>query len=471
MPVPARADDERPADFQAMTLDSLTPSADIGRGASALADPGEWDEAGVGTNGGAARDTELFRPEALTAARDRFGAPAPLVALTNGMLTFFLLAILVAAGIFLGTARYARKETVAGVMQPASGVMRVVAPRAGTVGAVHVRENQEIAQGQSLVTLETDPTTERGSRLSELLVVAADDQASSLKQQVAAAGTAMRWAQQEMVEKRQALRRQLDHLHRAVALQRQRIALAEQTAESSRTLYEKRFLSAVLMRQREDAVIVARQALAEAEQTAASIPSQIAELDAQERRLVADGDQSRAGLNLRLAELQEKRATVGADSRINLVAQTGGRVAFLHAKPGAAVAANSAVAMILPHGAYLQAELWVPSRAIGFVRPGNRVRLLYDAFPYQRFGFGGGVVADVDRAPTSPGDLPVPIKTEEALYRVIVRVEKQHVSGYGKNWPLVPGMRLTADVILEDQTLLGWVFDQVRASTMRGWGL
>jgi hypothetical protein len=42
----------------------------------------------------------------------------------------------------------------------------------------------------------------------------------------------------------------------------------------------------------------------------------------------------------------------------------------------------------------LQAEIYIPSRAIGFVKPGQEVRLLYDAFPYQRFGaYRGRVVA------------------------------------------------------------------------------
>ena len=47
---------------------------------------------------------------------------------------------------------------------------------------------------------------------------------------------------------------------------------------------------------------------------------------------------------------------------------------------------------LTPRGGALRAELYVPSRAIGFVKSGQRVRLLYDAFPYQKFGPAWGEV-------------------------------------------------------------------------------
>ena len=60
---------------------------------------------------------------------------------------------------------------------------------------------------------------------------------------------------------------------------------------------------------------------------------------------------------------------------------------------------------LLPDGASLLAELFVPSRAIGFVEPGQRVRLMVDAFPYQRFGTLGGRVETVSQAVLSPNEV------------------------------------------------------------------
>jgi membrane fusion protein len=48
---------------------------------------------------------------------------------------------------------------------------------------------------------------------------------------------------------------------------------------------------------------------------------------------------------------------------------------------------------IVPNDSVLQAELFVPTRAIGLVQPGHEVRILYEAFPYQQFGTYSGKVS------------------------------------------------------------------------------
>ena len=60
---------------------------------------------------------------------------------------------------------------------------------------------------------------------------------------------------------------------------------------------------------------------------------------------------------------------------------------------------------IVPAGEKLEAQLFGPSRAIGFIRAGQRVLLRYEAFPYQKFGQYEGVVAEVSRTAINPAEL------------------------------------------------------------------
>lgn len=94
-----------------------------------------------------AEPDSLFRAEALEAARSRLGAPVRPVGVAGWALTAFLLAIFAAAAVFLVTARYARKETVPGVLSPTEGAVRVAAPRPGVVAEVHVREGARVLGG------------------------------------------------------------------------------------------------------------------------------------------------------------------------------------------------------------------------------------------------------------------------------------------------------------------------------------
>lgn len=409
----------------------------------------------------------LFRPESLDAAREKLGAPTRPVGVASWALAGFFAALLTIAVIFLCLARYARHEAVVGLLQPTAGALRVTSLRSGVVSTVEVREGQAVADGQRLMTLTMDPTFSDGRRLGDILSAASTEQGQALARQAAARRDLIGRQRDELSAKRVALIDQQRRLAGDAVLQKERVALAEQTAEAARTLWGQQLMSAIQYRQREEALIVAKQGLSAIEREQEAIPSSLAQIAAEDRRLVAEAEDGAAAIASSRALLSEKRASTEAETQIVLTAQKAGQIAALQAKPGAVVQAGQALAYVLPQGVKLQAELWAPSRAAGFVRPGDRVRLMYDAFPYQRFGVGKGTVVEVARAPVAPTDLPVPIRTEESLYRVLVALDNQTVQGYGQAWRLSPGMRLTADIVLEQQSLLAWLFDKLRAAQVR----
>ena len=79
------------------------------------------------------------------------------------------------------------------------------------------------------------------------------------------------------------------------------------------------------------------------------------------------------------AEVNGKRAYI-------IRAPIAGRVSSLQASVGQPADPQRLLLQIIPAQSPLQAELFIPARAIGFVEVGQPVRILYDAFPYQHFG-------------------------------------------------------------------------------------
>ena len=63
------------------------------------------------------------------------------------------------------------------------------------------------------------------------------------------------------------------------------------------------------------------------------------------------------------------------------------------------------VAVIIPEGAKLEAELLAPSRAVGFIRPGQEVRLMLQAFPHQRFGTVKGEIKAMSTTVLGPTEI------------------------------------------------------------------
>jgi membrane fusion protein len=118
---------------------------------------------------------------------------------------------------------------------------------------------------------------------------------------------------------------------------------------------------------------------------------------------------------------------------------------------------------IVPQRSTLHAEIYAPTRAIGFVKPGLEVRLLYDAFPYEKFGSFGGRVTQVSHAVMDPRQIAAPLNLQEAVYRLEVIPQAQAVEAYGRKEPLQAGMAVTANIILERRSFLSWLLEPLNA--------
>ena len=236
---------------------------------------------------------------------------------------------------------------------------------------------------------------------------------------------------------------------RARRLQESRVQIQEQTVGAARTLTEQGMLSPLAMRGREDELISARQTLASLEREAEQQKSLTGQLDAQIARFGAEIRIAKSEAETAQAQMTERRLTSEATYADHLTAPVDGIVTALQAHQGAPVTPNEPLAIIIPNGHAagqhsLEVELWAPSRAIGMVKPGARVVVMYDAFPFQVFGISHGLVREIASAPVMPNELPVPIETKEQLFRIRVTLERTALEAYGRSWPLTPGMRLSA---------------------------
>ncbi|AYV48592.1 hypothetical protein CFHF_19760 [Caulobacter flavus] len=409
----------------------------------------------------------LLRPEALQANRDKVGAPVFIHHVPGWIITLLLLSILVASSTFLCLATYARRETVSGLLQPTAGAFRATSLKAGTVTRVPVRDGQNVDVGTPLLSVQSDATLGGGGALSEALALAAEGQRLALLDQAQARRAVLTEQQQGIALRRAAMMLDQKRLLSDRRLQVERMDLAEKNAAAAKSLWEKELMSSLALRQRQEALIVAKQELSAIDRRIEAIPTSLAQLENEARQIGAEQGGQAAAIVANLALLDEKSATTRADALIDIVSPISGKVAALRVKPGEAVAPGEALTFVIPHGGRLQAELWAPSRAAGFIREGDKVRLMYDAFPYQRFGVSRGRVKSIAGAATAPGDVPTVIQAQEAMFRIVVELDQQDVRGYGKNWPLSPGMKLSADLVLEQQSLFAWLFDKLRAARQR----
>jgi membrane fusion protein len=171
-------------------------------------------------------------------------------------------------------------------------------------------------------------------------------------------------------------------------------------------------------------------------------------------------DSADRNLQRTLFDVAQHTAEIEGRRRYIVRAPIAGRVTSVLASVGGTIDTRTPLMSIVPTDSYFEADLFVPARAIGFVAPGQTVRLLYDAFPFQRFGSYSGTVDSVATTMLGPAEMPAPVAgIKDPAYRVKVKLARQTVEAYGHEVPLQPDMTLRADIILERRSFIEWLLE------------
>ena len=414
--------------------------------------------------------TALFRREAIEANRQQWMGEVRLVRpLSMSVLVALLVTVAVAVGAWLVMGEYTRKAHVNGVLVPDRGWIRLVAPQLATVAERRATQGQTVRAGDVLFVLSLDQHAGDGGA-QQRVQRSLKARQESLSETLEARQRLSREQEAVLTQRIAGLRQESAQIDKEVELQRQRLALAQQTLARLEALREDRFVSTAQINNKSEEVLAQRAQLVALERQRSTLGRELAALEGQRRELPLQ-ERARAGELQRAAQaLAQEAAENDARHEMLVRAPQDGTLAAVLAEPGQTVSPDVALASLVPADTRLQAHLYAPSSALGFIRVGQPVRLRVAAFPYQKFGHQAGVVHQVSSTPLQAGELaalPLAVKPDEPLYRVTVNLERQSVLAYGREQPLAAGMQLDADVMLERRRLIEWLFAPVLGVTGR----
>lgn len=381
------------------------------------------------------------------------------------VLLLFGTVALLALWIALGT--YTRTETARGILVTGEASAKIVALRPGQVTELLVREGDYVRAGQRLATVRTEPAGERGDSAIGESLASIESQRALTDEQVVLAGRRAASERARLGATLAGLRRQRADMDGQIALAGEAVASARDMFERIGGLLASGFISRIEVERRRQAYIAARQELARLRQQANALEADAARTAAEMARADVDAGSEIVSARSSAETLAQQGARLRGERAYALVAPVAGRVAALQTARGRPVDPSVPLMEIVPEGAALNARIYAPTRAIGFVRPGQEVRLLYDAFPYQRFGSFSGRIVSVSRSVIDPRQLAAPLDIQEAVYQIEVRPDAQVLDAYGQRLPLQPGMTLTANLILDRRSFLDWLLTPLHAVMRR----
>lgn len=413
--------------------------------------------------------SQLFRQEAVDQRRQRlFGAVVIRPERGANLYVGAVTAVAIVAIGVAASARYARTETVPGAVVTSAPAVKVLTPRGGRIDKLHVVEGQEVRAGEPLIEVSADLPDLGGVESQASALASMERQASLAAEQLSLQRKAGADEAARLDQTIATAEEELRALSSQIAVQAQIVETARSAYERLGPIVAQGYVSRIEYDRRRQASLVEQQRAVELQRQQTQIRGRLLDLQAQRRRVFVESRRRLIELASAAAGIDRDRASARGQQGYVVTAPVSGTTTAIGIAPGRIADPNVAAMVIIPDNSRFEAELYVPSKAIGFIRPGQPVRIMYDAFSYRRFGSFGGRIVRVARSITKPRDLDAPLNLEDAVYVVRARLDAQSVAAFGKAYALQPGMTLRASIVLDRQNIFEWLAEPITAVRARG---
>lgn len=403
----------------------------------------------------------LFRQQAVDTCCDRLhGHVILLPRLPHSLLCIGLLLWLVLVIVFLCQASYSRKETVLGWLEPMDGVVRVYPQSEGKLAQLLVSDGDRVTRGQPLAVINGDRVLADGQHLETVLLAEYAAQKEALQRQIIRADTLSASQQLELTQRLEAARAELDWLQQQRHTQQLRRDIVSNRFDKYSQLRQRGHLTESELELLEEQGLELTGELQKLSIDHVRQQALIQHIELQQRQLPAESANERDQLTLRLSNLSQEIARLRGRRAYILKAAIDGTVSTIRLKIGQRAHPGQPLLSLLPAGSRLVAHLLVPVRASGFLQAGQVLSIRYDAFPYQKYGAYRGDILSVATTASLPEDNnSLPYRLVEPVYRVRAQLDSSHISAYGQRFALKAGMTLSADIRLENRSLVQWLLD------------
>jgi multidrug efflux pump subunit AcrA (membrane-fusion protein) len=371
-------------------------------------------------------------------------------------LAYFLI-LLFAAGV-IASLVITVPETVSAsfVLVPRNGTDPIRALRGGIVTQVRVSEGQSVTQGETLFVVKSEVAASKNADLESLATQSRGSEESLALATRKYADQKLAYAQEE-----RKLSNRMASLDDMIAFKNKELALSRTIVERYEQLSKDGLVSAVDDTRNRIAMnrlaSEIEELKAEQKQVAMTIDKlahEAAVLQTEYRERERGFKEETEKAQIRMGSMKEA-LFMGQGNQVAILAPHSGTILSLGVKaPGAIVSEGDALCEMVAENDTVEAELSVPEWGMGRIKNGQRVRLLYDAFPYQRFGIRYGSVRWISPSTS--------LSKEKQGFRALTEIKDEAIQVDGQPRSLLPGMSGKAEIVVGRRSLISYAFEPIR---------
>lgn len=363
---------------------------------------------------------------------------------------------------FICTKEFTKRTTIRGETTINKGIVRISAHTAGIITKIYKTEGETVSYGEPLFKLQS-PASISNRPHDEILPKAL---AHSLKsredisqQEIVESRNYYRELSKKIAQKNSNIADQIAILDSEIQMHMSSIERAEDNLSKHKALVFDKYVSPIALKPLEDDLTIQRARKISLDRQRRELKSQIdsssieiAELKLRDRTQQLQHIQELYKIQFESREVESRYESV-------ITSPVAGTLQTITTNVGDSVS-TSALAALVPTGSTVIAQLMVPSQSIGFIRVGQKVRMRYLAYPYQKYGMHTGIISDISATPllqSAPGNSSsVP---PDPAFRVKIDIPDQELLIDDKRIPLIAGMIFDADIEIGRRLIVEWMFE------------
>jgi membrane fusion protein len=372
------------------------------------------------------------------------------------LLAFVLIAALVA---FAATTEYSPVHRVPSYVDPRGGLVRLSAPISGHVRELAVEQGAWVQRGTLLAVLDSDPLRADGGSEHGALRRRLEDERATIDRETGAARQEADANQALIDRKLHGLRAERDALSAQIQASDELLTSLKTQNERIALVAAQGFVSKQQAAQKKDEVTSQQSRVAELRSALARIDLETATTEAERQVLAA----KLQGLieNQRRSSGELERMIVQSDSEAEqaIRAPVDGVVSTALIASGQSVASGQPLFTIAPADAPLIVRLLVPARAAASVKGGLAVKLVFRAYPQEKFGQFDARIESVSDMPSLPSETEHMYALSEPVFMAVASLPRPLRAPDGELLKIKAGMLADALVPIERRTVLEWLVE------------
>tara|TARA_R110000772_G_scaffold53032_9_gene121434 strand:- start:778 stop:1923 length:1146 start_codon:yes stop_codon:yes gene_type:complete len=365
--------------------------------------------------------------------------------------------ITLGAIIFLITNTYYRKQEVRGQLVPDKGMTLVGPANSGRIISINTELNKQVRAGELIFTIQRDETVSKDLPYSDEVLSNLLDRKAYIHQQIQLKEQQLERKQEENLHQLENLQSGIEQIKQLVSIESKLLDIKYGAYTTIESLVKRELLASVDSERSQTDYLQQQSALKNILLRKSEMEVQKDELSLGFENYITETRLAVLALRSELAILDQEILTFQSRKVNKVFAPIAGTVSSINVNIGDFVSVQQAVVTITPLHTELEARLYVPSRAIGFLKTGQKANIRLDAYPYQKFGTQSGRVKSISNSILLSEEIPRNLNIQEPVYQVIIKLDSQSISGFGEEIHLRAGILLNANIILEQRSLFEWL--------------